>query len=506
MNRDFILRWKQKLNYNSTNTSKRGRSVRTILVSYGHCLRAGVQYMLRFVSVDILVLLLRLRQACCHPHLIDFGDGASGDGETSVEKMLALAKGLDPDVVGRIIEAGGAFECPVCYDATPNPSIIIPCGHDQCRECLVKITEQSAQQGLVDGLEGAAGARCPSCRGRIDPQKIINYEAFKQIHMPDEEDAGKNGQGADGDETHSEDDEELESDTESDGDEDELPNPEGDLRGFVVPDDYESGDEDEDGDDLDDLDALASVPRQPRQKKPRVTRKRDRKGKGKANEDKKPVTLALLKKEAMRTTEGKRRYMRYLKKNWIYSAKIQECVDLLQRIAESGEKTIIFSQWTSLLDLLEVPIKYEKKWGYQRYDGSMKADARHAGVLRFTDDPHCTIMLVSLKAGNAGLNLVAASRVIILDPFWNPFVELQAIDRAHRLGQQKPVEVHRILIAGTVEDRIIELQERKKKLVDAALSETASRDLGRLGVRELGFLFGVGQQAMENAIAAGGGT
>lgn len=457
--------------------------------------------MLKDNSVDILVLLLRLRQACCHPHLIDFGDGASGDGETTAENMLALAQSLDPDVVGRILDAGGAFECPVCYDATPNPSIIIPCGHDQCRECLVKITEQSVQQGLVDGVEGATGARCPSCRGRIDPQKIINYEAFKQVHMPTEEDARKNSQEVDGDETQSEDDEELVFETASDSDEAELPNLQGDLRGFVVPDDYESGDEVKAGDDLDVPDTLASLPRQ---KKPRSKGRRDRKGKGKAKEDRKPVTLALLKKEAMRTAEGKRRYMKYLKNNWIYSAKIQECVNLLQRIADRGEKTIVFSQWTSLLDLLEVPIKYEKRWGYQRYDGSMKADSRHAGVLRFTDDPHCTIMLVSLKAGNAGLNLVAASQVIILDPFWNPFVELQAIDRAHRLGQQKPVEVHRILIAGTVEDRIIELQERKKKLVDAALSETASKSLGRLGVRELGFLFGVGQQTMENAIAASG--
>lgn len=101
-------------------------------------------------------------------------------------------------------------------------------------------------------------------------------------------------------------------------------------------------------------------------------------------------------------------------------------------------------------------------------------------------------MLISLKAGNAGLNLVAASRVVILDPFWNPFIEMQAVDRAHRIGQQNPVEVHRILVEGTVEDRIITLQEQKRNLVESALDETAAKSVGRLDVQQLAFLFGGG--------------
>ena len=154
------------------------------------------------------------------------------------------------------------------------------------------------------------------------------------------------------------------------------------------------------------------------------------------------------------------------------------------------EKTIIFSQFTSLLDLLEVPIA-NAGWKYRRYDGSMTANARNDAVLDFTDRKECKIMLVSLKAGNAGLNLIAASQVIILDPFWNPFVEEQAIDRAHRIGQQKPVQVHRVLVPNTVEDRILALQEKKRELIEAALDEKASQNVGRLGIRELGFLFDV---------------
>ena len=98
-------------------------------------------------------------------------------------------------------------------------------------------------------------------------------------------------------------------------------------------------------------------------------------------------------------------------------------------------------------------------------------------------------MLISLKAGNAGLNLVAASQVIILDPFWNPYIEMQAVDRAHHIGQQNKVEVHRILIEGTVEDRIIELQNQKRNLVESALDENASKSMGRLDIRQLAFLF-----------------
>jgi SNF2 family DNA or RNA helicase len=119
----------------------------------------------------------------------------------------------------------------------------------------------------------------------------------------------------------------------------------------------------------------------------------------------------------------------------------------------------------------------------------MNVHDRNAAVATFTDNPDCKIMLVSLKAGNAGLNLVAASHVILFDPFWNPYVEDQAIDRAHRIGQTRDVFVHRLLIEGTVEDRIIELQEKKRELIEGALDEGGSMNVSRLGTRELAFLF-----------------
>jgi SNF2 family DNA or RNA helicase len=124
-----------------------------------------------------------------------------------------------------------------------------------------------------------------------------------------------------------------------------------------------------------------------------------------------------------------------------------------------------------------------------RYDGSMTAHERSTSAQTFRDSRDCKVLLTSLRAGNAGLNLTAASRVIIMDPFWNPYIEMQAVDRAYRIGQKNEVKVYRILTHETVEDRIVELQERKKEMVEAALDENANKQIGRLSVRELKFLF-----------------
>lgn len=182
--------------------------------------------------------------------------------------------------------------------------------------------------------------------------------------------------------------------------------------------------------------------------------------------------------------------MKHLRKHWISSAKIDKCVEILEGVERNDptEKTIIFSQFTSLLDLIEVPIS-GKGWKYRRYDGGMSSTHRNQALMDFTDKPEINIILVSLKAGNSGLNLVAASQVIILDPFYNPFIESQAIDRAHRIGQQRQVSVHRLIVRGTVEDRVLALQDKKRKLIEGALDENASKGIGRLNAKDLGFLF-----------------
>ncbi|KAL9104529.1 MAG: hypothetical protein Q9163_000560 [Psora crenata] len=429
---------------------------------------------------NILVLLLRLRQACCHPHLIrDFGqEGLSVD--VTVDDMMKLAKELTPSVIARLIEQSrsnddSALECPVCMDMTPNATIFLPCGHNTCSECFARITDPSQAIANGDAAETRAGeAKCPNCRGKITPTKVIDHKTFKKVHMREpgdiltevEEDAQADIGTTD------------DSDMETDEDSNDEIDSKGNLKDFIVSDDLmgnETGDED------------VARSYKPCKKS---------KSKGKAKEQKPPKkALAQLKKESRSNAKARRRYLRRLEKEWETSAKIEKTMEILRQVQNSRdedtmqcEKTIIFSQFTSLLDLVEVPINAEG-WSYRRYDGSMNANQRNDAVLDFTDKKDIRIILISLKAGNAGLNLTAASQVIILDPFWNPYIEEQAIDRAHRIGQMKPVRVHRILVPDTVEDRILALQEQKRQLIESALDEGASQRIGRLGTSDLAFLF-----------------
>lgn len=434
---------------------------------------------------NVLVLLLRLRQACCHPHLIkDFGM-SSGVTDLSVADMIKLAKELAPDVVARIKEQGeSALECPVCMDSSDNATIFIPCGHSTCSECFARISDPSQAIAGGDAHEGRnADIKCPNCRGKIVLAKIIDHNAFKKAHMPDM----VNAEEAD-DESASGSDSDSDSDS-SDDDEEDTDDPT--LGGFVV-NDHVVSDETESEDEEAEGYRKGKTPFEKSSSKPAKPKKSKKsKGKGKAKEDRPPrKSLAQLKKEGMRNSKARKRYLRRLKREWIPSGKILKTMEILQATQDrqEGEKTIIFSQFTSLLDLLEVPIA-DKGWCYKRYDGSMSSNSRNEAVIEFSDKPDCKIMLVSLKAGNSGLNLVAASQVIIFDPFWNPYIEEQAIDRAHRIGQLRPVMVHRILVPETVEDRILALQEKKRALIEGALDEKASQNIGRLGTRELAFLF-----------------
>ncbi|KAH8677143.1 SNF2 family N-terminal domain-containing protein [Ilyonectria robusta] len=409
---------------------------------------------------SILVLLLRLRQACCHPHLnLDVDDVSP----VSDEEKVDLVKALDVAIVERI-KGIEAFECPICYDAVQCPTFFVPCGHDSCNECLCRLTENATVLNLQEGNEGGK-AKCPVCRGTFDPSKCFNYETFQKIHMPECVEKAESGGEASGDD----DDEDDESDSDDFISDDEV-DKQGNLKGFIVADE-------DDDDEKPDKKALD-----------KGKKKKKNKGKKKAS-DIRPSMLKTLRKEGYKNRDAFKKYMRYLRKTWMPAAKVTECMKLLTTIAETGEKTIIFSQWTLLLDLLEVAMWHEKMAKPERYDGSMSAMHRNIAAHNFRDRKDVKVMLVSLRAGNAGLNLTAASRVIIMDPFWNPYIEMQAVDRAYRIGQQKEVKVYRILTKDTVEDRIVALQEKKKSIVEAALDEAESVKIGRLSTNELKFLF-----------------
>jgi SNF2 family DNA or RNA helicase len=146
---------------------------------------------------------------------------------------------------------------------------------------------------------------------------------------------------------------------------------------------------------------------------------------------------------------------------------------LLPRIAElvaEGRKALVYSQFTTLLQLLR-PLLDAEGVKYEYLDGQTRD--REARVARFQEDPSCSLFLISLKAGGVGLNLTAAEYVFLLDPWWNPAVEMQAIDRTHRIGQERPVFAYRLVARDTVEERILELQSHKRELADAILSAGA---------------------------------
>ncbi|MCU0867330.1 MAG: DEAD/DEAH box helicase [Planctomycetes bacterium] len=148
------------------------------------------------------------------------------------------------------------------------------------------------------------------------------------------------------------------------------------------------------------------------------------------------------------------------------STKLDTLLPMLEELAQEGHKAIVFSQFTTFLDRIE-PELQQRGIVFERLDGS--TPNRPARVKRFQEDPACAVFLISLKAGGVGINLVQASYVFLLDPWWNPAAEMQAIDRAHRMGQQRTVHAYRLVCKGTVEEQVLELQAKKKALSDAIL-------------------------------------
>jgi superfamily II DNA or RNA helicase len=153
------------------------------------------------------------------------------------------------------------------------------------------------------------------------------------------------------------------------------------------------------------------------------------------------------------------------------SSKVEALVDALVNAAEDGHKALVFSQWTSLLDLIE-PALEQIGIAFARLDGSTRD--RAAVVEAFQGEGGPPVMLISLKAGGTGLNLTAADHVFLCDPWWNPAVEDQAADRAHRIGQERPVMIYRMVATDTVEERILDLQQRKRAIGEAALGDAAA--------------------------------
>ncbi|MEM1029868.1 MAG: SNF2-related protein [Myxococcota bacterium] len=150
------------------------------------------------------------------------------------------------------------------------------------------------------------------------------------------------------------------------------------------------------------------------------------------------------------------------------SGKLLALRELLQNAVDGGHKVLVFSQFVQMLKLIEKALKRDDI-RYEYLDGSTKDRAER--IERFQEDPTVSCFLISLKAGGTGLNLTAADTVVHFDPWWNPAVEQQATDRAHRIGQTRSVSVYRLVAAGTIEEKILQLKAKKQELVASVLTE-----------------------------------
>src|SRR5205814_9346141 len=165
------------------------------------------------------------------------------------------------------------------------------------------------------------------------------------------------------------------------------------------------------------------------------------------------------------------------------SGKFEALFELLEPLLAEGHKVLVFSQFVRCLDLLGAEMS---RRGIPFHVLTGATTRRDEVVDAFAADPRSAVFLVSLKAGGTGLNLTAASYVVLFDPWWNPAVEAQAIDRTHRIGQDRTVIAYRLVARGTVEERIFDLQQRKAALARDVLGEAG---FGRSLTREdLGYL------------------
>ncbi|KAJ1267542.1 hypothetical protein BS78_07G064500 [Paspalum vaginatum] len=330
---------------------------------------------------NILLMLLRLRQACDHPLLVK-GNQSEYGGDGSIEMAKKLPKELVIDLLAKL-EVGSAL-CAICSD-TPEDAVVTICGHVFCYQCIhERITTDENM------------CPAPNCSKTLSLESLFSSGALRICISGKSSSAGESSSA-----------------------------------------DNESSS---------------------------------------------------------------------ISQSSFVSSKIQAAIDILNQIInldaltesdtmESNQsrvapvKAIVFSQWTGMLDLLELSLN-SNLIQYRRLDGTMSLNLRDKAVKDFNTDPEVRVMIMSLKAGNLGLNMIAACHVILLDLWWNPYAEDQAIDRAHRIGQTRPVTVSRLTVKDTVEDRILALQEEKRTMVKSAFGEDkAGGHATRLTVEDLRYLF-----------------
>ncbi|KAI3679441.1 hypothetical protein L2E82_51352 [Cichorium intybus] len=198
-----------------------------------------------------------------------------------------------------------------------------------------------------------------------------------------------------------------------------------------------------------------------------------------------PVCRKTVSKQELITAPTDSRFQVDVEKNWVESSKVSALLKELESFRSTGSKSIVFSQWTAFLDLLQIPLS-RNNISFVRLDGTLNQQHREKVIKQFSEESDIMVLLMSLKAGGVGINLTAASNAFVMDPWWNPAVEEQAVMRIHRIGQTKSVSIRRFIVKGTVEERMEAVQARKQRLISGALTDEEVRSAR---IEELKMLF-----------------
>lgn len=374
--------------------------------------------------VNILLMLLRLRQACDHPLLVKSCLSIS-TWRSSVEAARKLPTEKQIDLINRL--EGSLALCGICNDA-PEEAVVTVCSHVFCNQCI------------LDHLTQSDDTICPTpgCKSHLKDDSVFSLTALKHC-------------------------------TSDDNVNDEISASLGGVSELDLKFDNPGFNSSKIKAAMETLQALPKL----------GTSASSNSSVSNINKDSgfpgiKAEVIVQENTAEMSDSDNRNQDAE---------------PSLKKQIIETSEKAIVFSQWTSMLDLLEVPLR-KSCIQYRRLDGTMSVLARDKAVNDFKTLPEVTVMIMSLKAASLGLNMVAACHVLLLDLWWNPTTEDQAIDRAHRIGQTRPVFVSRFTVKDTVEDRILALQERKREMVASAFGEDgAGGRQTRLTEEDLRYLF-----------------
>ncbi|PPQ64913.1 hypothetical protein CVT24_008253 [Panaeolus cyanescens] len=497
----------------------------------------------------ILVMILRLRQLCCHPYLIlsqedeDEDEDEETSEQTAANELIRAKTYMGQAWVNEIkrsfldaaIKKERREDCPNCNDMLiKDNGRLLACGHQICHECTMDLSNSPIKHDGIFGegteaenlaaekeyeLADARGHRpCPTCRKMMDlksPKNVFKTFAFEptpkelSAAIKQRENAksfilGKSKSRFNKPMKFERSPSPALSITDSipdvlDSDDDDLPEP-GQMFGvkkektkkskkIITSDDEDGSDSMDTGssskrkvsDDDDDDDD--EVPHSKRRRSGTVSKS----------------NMFTISKNKHKPTElNDQGPSQAVIANWSRgdadlepSTKMLALLSYIKEWNSTGDKTICYSQWTSVLDLIEILFSRHGIHNL-RFDGSMDRAEREDVLAAFRKPDGPKILLISTKAGSVGLNLVSANRVVNMDLSWNYATESQAYDRCHRIGQTKPVFVKRLVVEDTIEERMLRLQDVKTGLAEAALGEGNGQKLHKLSVKDIKFLFGLG--------------